>query len=97
MEALRDTADGLVATIKVVPNASRSALAGRHGDALKVKLAAPPVDGRANRELVRFLAERAGLPPSAVSILRGETGRHKTVLLRGLTAAKFAERAGLSA
>ena len=66
-------------TIKVHPRAKRSALAGRLGDAWKLSLAAPPVDGKANDECVRFLAELAGVPRSRVRIVTGLTSRLKVV------------------
>lgn len=72
--------------VHVQPRARRSEVAGRHGDAVKIRLAAPPVDGAANEELVRFLAEQLGVPRSAVRIAHGLTGRRKTVVVEGLTA-----------
>ncbi|OGU11065.1 MAG: hypothetical protein A2W29_02300, partial [Gemmatimonadetes bacterium RBG_16_66_8] len=60
-------------------------IAGRHGDAIRIRLAAPPVDGAANTELVKFLAERLGVPRSAITIVRGASGRRKTVSVDGLT------------
>jgi hypothetical protein len=56
---------------------------GRYGDAIKIRLQAPPVDGAANEELVRFLAERLGVPRSAVRIVSGESGRRKRVEITG--------------
>jgi uncharacterized protein (TIGR00251 family) len=56
---------------------------GRYGDAIKIRLQAPPVDGAANEELIRFLAERLGVPRAAVRILSGETGRRKRVEVTG--------------
>jgi uncharacterized protein len=61
-----------------------SAVAGRHADAIKIRIAAPPVDGAANAELVRFVAERLGVPASRVTIARGAGGRRKTVEVSGL-------------
>lgn len=69
----------------VVPRAKVTEVAGRHGDAVRIRLAAPPVDGAANAELVRFLAERLGVPRSAVTIVRGATARRKTVAIFGVT------------
>ena len=71
-------------TVHVVPRARATALAGRHGDALKIRLAAPPVDGAANEELVRFLAERLGVPRGAVTITAGHARRRKTVRIDGV-------------
>ncbi|MGH7538989.1 MAG: DUF167 domain-containing protein [Gemmatimonadales bacterium] len=71
----------------VVPRARATQIVGRHGDAIRIRLAAPPVDGAANAELIRFLAERLGVPRRAVSIARGRTGRRKTVAIDGLATA----------
>lgn len=76
---MREEAGALVLTVHVQPGARRSEVAGIHGDALKVRLAAPPVDGRANDELVRFMAEAFGVPRANVVLLRGTTSRRKTV------------------
>lgn len=69
----------------VVPRAKGTEIAGRHGDAIRIRLAAPPVDGAANEELVRFLAERLGVPRGAITIMRGATARRKTVTVEGVT------------
>ena len=71
-------------TVKVHPRARRSALAGRLGDAWKLSLAAPPVDGKANDECVRFCAELAGVPRSRVRIVMGLTSRLKVVEIEGV-------------
>ena len=71
-------------TVKVHPRAKRSALAGRLGDAWKLSLAAPPVDGKANDECVRFFAELAGVPRSRVRIVTGLTSRIKVVEIEGV-------------
>lgn len=73
--------------LHVQPRASRTELAGRHGGALKVRLAAPPVDGAANEVLLDFLAEQLGVPRRVVTLERGHTGRAKTVRVDGITAA----------
>jgi len=73
--------------VHVVPRARTTDVAGRHGDALKIRLAAPPVDGAANEELVRFLAKRLAVPRSAVTIAAGLTGRRKTVKISGVETA----------
>jgi hypothetical protein len=79
-------------TVKVHPRAKRSALTGRLGDAWKLALAAPPVDGKANDECVRFLAEFAGVPRSWVRIVMGLTGRLKVVELEGITQEELERR-----
>lgn len=78
--------------IKAIPNAPRNALVGWLGDALKVKVHAPPVDGRANEELRDFLADTLGIPRRAVTILRGDTSRQKLVRIDGLTPAEVKNR-----
>lgn len=76
---LREEDGAVVLALHVQPGAKRTQAEGAHGDALKVRLAAPPVDGKANAELVRFLAEAFGVPQRRVAIVRGETSRQKTV------------------
>ena len=71
-------------TVKVHPRARRSAVTGRIGDAWKLSLAAPPVDGKANDECVRFLAGFAGVPRSRVRIVMGLTSRLKVVEIGGV-------------
>jgi len=71
-------------TVKVHPRARRSGIAGRFGDAWKLDLAAPPVDGKANDECVRFFAELASVPRARVRIVMGATSRTKVVEVEGL-------------
>jgi len=71
-------------TVKVHPRARRSALAGRFGDAYKLDLAAPPVDGKANEECVRFFAELTAVPRTRVRIVTGLTSRMKVVEIEGV-------------
>ena len=71
--------------VHVVPRAKATEVVGRYGDAIRIRLAAPPVDGAANEELVRFLAERLAVPRSAVAIVRGASARRKTVAVDGVT------------
>ena len=78
-------ADGWLLAIRVQPNASVSAVVGEHGEQPKVRLAAPPVDGRANDELVRFLARALGVPRASVSVVRGQASRSKTVRIALVT------------
>ncbi len=72
----------LVLHCHIQPRASRTDIDGLHGDRLKIRLAAPPVDGRANDQLTRYLADAFGVARSQVSLVRGETSRSKTVLIR---------------
>jgi len=78
---------GLTFAVRVVPRASRSEIAGEHNGALRVRIAAPPVAGAANRELVRTLAKIFKLPQNAVEIVSGANSKNKTVRLRGADAA----------
>jgi uncharacterized protein (TIGR00251 family) len=71
-------------TVRVHPRAKRSAITGRFGEAYKLDLAAPPVDGKANQECVRFLAELVGVPRARVRIVTGLTGRMKVVEVEGM-------------
>ncbi|HKN88340.1 MAG TPA: DUF167 domain-containing protein [Nitrospiraceae bacterium] len=72
-------------TIHVQPNASCSNYVGVHGDALKIRIASPPVDGAANEALCRFLSERLAVPMSQVTIKAGHGARRKRVLVKGVT------------
>lgn len=72
-------------TVHVQPRASRTEVAGVHGDALKIRLSAPPVDGAANAALVEFLADTFAIPRRAVRILAGDASRAKLVELDGVT------------
>ncbi|HVP89222.1 MAG TPA: DUF167 family protein [Casimicrobiaceae bacterium] len=76
----RENADGSIRLeIHVQPGAKESEVAGVYGDALKIRIAAPPVEGQANAALIAFLAEAFGVPKRNVKIIRGESGRRKTV------------------
>ncbi len=80
--------------VKAIPNAPRTEFAGWLGDALKVKVHAPPVEGRANEVLCDFLAAQLALPRRAVTVARGDTSRHKLVRIDGLTPAEARARLG---
>jgi uncharacterized protein (TIGR00251 family) len=67
----------LVLAVHAQPGAKASGIAGGHGDALRIRLAAPAVEGKANAELVRFLAQAFGVGRGSVTLLRGDTGRRK--------------------
>ena len=83
-EPLRRDGTDWVLDVRVQPRASRTEFAGRFGDRLKIRLNAPPVDGRANTALLAFIAEACGLPRSRVSLDAGQTGRDKRVRLHGV-------------
>lgn len=69
----------LLLTLHIQPGAKKTEVCGLHGDALKIRLAAPPVDGKANAALLAFVADRLSLPKSAVSLKSGQTSRRKVV------------------
>lgn len=95
---LREAADGgLVLTLHIQPGAKQTGFAGRHGEAMKIRLAAPPVDGKANAALCAFLAEFCGVPKSAVTLVSGETSRAKRVRVEGAPTAAVARLRALDA
>ncbi len=87
MSWLHADGDGVVLQLHVQPGAKRTEIAGLHGDALKVRLAAPPVDGKANAALLAFLASKVDAGRTAVTLLSGDTARAKRVRIGGITCA----------
>lgn len=85
MEWIRETAKGVLLPVRAVPRAAKNEIQGVHGDALKVRLQAPPVEGKANQALIRFLSDTLDIPRSQLSVASGETGRNKAVLITGMT------------
>ncbi len=79
MSAASQTADGLVLRLYIQPKASRDAIIGLHGDELKVAITAPPVDGKANAHLVKYLAKQFRVAKGQVLVEKGELGRHKQI------------------
>lgn len=77
----RQHADGWLLSLHVQPGARQTRVAGLHGEALKITLAAPPVDGRANDALCQFLARCFDVPRAQVTLVSGQTSRHKRVLV----------------
>jgi uncharacterized protein (TIGR00251 family) len=84
MNWLRTEGDGVMLTLHIQPGAKKTEIVGQHGEALKIRLAAPPVDGKANAALLAFVAERLGLRKSAVELVSGETSRAKRVRVCGV-------------
>jgi hypothetical protein len=87
---IRETADGVVFSIRVVPRASRSEAAGIQGDALKLRVTAAPSEGKANDECIRLLAKILGVKRTQVTIIAGHTARTKTVAVEGISAGSVA-------
>ena len=86
MIGYREEGGSLVFAVRVAPRASQTAVAGEHDGALKVRVAAPPVEGAAHAELTRFLAKRLGVPAGSVEIVGGRTSKTKVVRAAGAKA-----------
>ncbi|MCE1171159.1 DUF167 domain-containing protein [Azovibrio restrictus] len=84
-------------SLHIQPGAKKSSVAGLHGEALKIRLAAPPVDGKANTALVAFVAELLQLPRAAVSLKSGQTSRQKVLRVEGVDEKRLADLASLAA
>ena len=94
MVGYREEDGALVFAVRVVPRASQTAVVGEHDGALKVRVAAPPVEGAANAELTRFLAKRLGLSAGSVEIVGGHTSKTKVVRAAGAQAKDLLRLAG---
>ena len=85
MGPLEQTVEGVRLRVKVVPRASLSEVAGTHGNMVRIRLAAPPVDGAANNELVRFIADALSVPRAAIRLVSGQSSRSKVILIDSIT------------
>jgi len=92
MIPIHESASGVTFAVKVHPRAKKNAITGEVGDALKVALTAPPVDGKANAACIEFFAKLLKVPRSSVSIASGETSRNKVVRVAGLSAEELRQR-----
>ncbi|MCX5852952.1 MAG: DUF167 domain-containing protein [Deltaproteobacteria bacterium] len=81
---LRETADGVILNIHVIPRSSKCGLAGIRADALKLKITSPPVEGRANDECIRLLADTFSVSRSRITIISGHRSRTKKVAISGI-------------
>ena len=88
MISIRDTPSGATFQVKVHPRAKKNAIIGEVGDALKLALTAPPLEGRANQACIEILADVLNVPRSSVTIAAGESSRNKVIRVRGLSAAQ---------
>ncbi|HYW72387.1 MAG TPA: DUF167 family protein [Pyrinomonadaceae bacterium] len=77
----REDSAGITFSVRVIPRASRSEIVGLHDGALKIRVAAPPVEGAANKELVRYLAKTFRIPRMAVMVVSGAGSKHKVIRL----------------
>ena len=89
---LRETAGGTLLSVKLQPRASKNEIGEPLGNELKIKVTAPPVDAAANQALVEFLADKLDCSRGKVELIRGQTSRHKTILLHGFTPAEVFTR-----
>jgi uncharacterized protein (TIGR00251 family) len=95
MIPVHESSAGISFAVKVQPKAKKNAITGELGDALKITLTAPPVEGRANEGCIEFFANLLKVPRSSVSIASGETSRRKVIRVRGLSAEELRKRLGL--
>jgi uncharacterized protein len=94
MLPIREDASGASIQVRVHPRAKQNAITGELGDALKVSLTTPPVEGRANQACIEFFAKLLKVPRSSVTIASGQTSRNKVVRVAGVTAQQVRERLG---
>jgi uncharacterized protein len=92
MIPISDSPGGATFTVKVHPRARKNAISGELGDALKLSLTSPPVDGRANEACIEFLSKLLNVARSSVTIAAGETSRRKVIRVAGVTAAAVEQR-----
>jgi uncharacterized protein len=92
MISIQDTPDGATFAVKVHPRARKNAITGELGDALKLSLTAPPVEGRANEACIEFFANLLEVPRSSVTIASGESNRRKIIRVAELSAAELRRR-----
>lgn len=92
---LRESSGAVLLAVKVTPRASRNEIGGLHGDVLKIKVTAPPVDSAANEAVLELLAEKLNCPRNALQLVRGGTSRQKVISIAGIPAQSLAKKLGL--
>jgi uncharacterized protein len=95
MIPLHETSAGVTFTVKVHPRAKKNAITGELGDALKLSLTTPPIEGRANQACIEFFANLLEVPRSSVTIASGQTSRRKVIRVTGLAAEEVRKRLGI--
>jgi uncharacterized protein (TIGR00251 family) len=95
MLAIHETPEGVTFAVKVHPRAKKNAITGELGDALKVSLTAPPIDGKANQACIEFFAKLLKVPRSSVTIASGQASRNKVIRIAGLSEQDVRQRLGL--
>jgi uncharacterized protein len=94
MPFIREDASGASIQVRVHPRAKKNAITGELGDALKVSLMTPPIEGRANEACIEFFAKLLKVPRSSVTIASGQTSRNKVIRVAGISAAELRNRIG---
>src|ERR1700738_4054312 len=94
MVAIQNSANGATFAVKVHPRAKKNAITGQVGDALKLALTAPPVDGKANEACIDFFAKLLNVPRSSITIAAGQTSRNKVIRVAGRSAEEIRRRLG---
>ncbi len=95
MASIQDTPAGATFAVKIHPRARKNAITGELGDAFKLSLTAPPVEGRANEACIEFLANLLKVPRSSVTIASGQTSRRKVIRVGGISAEEVHKRLGI--
>jgi uncharacterized protein len=95
MMKIRESDGGVTLSVRLHPRAKRNAITGEVGDALKISLTAPPIDGRANEACIAFLAEVLNVPRSSITITSGQSSRNKGIRIAGISGEKLRERFGI--
>jgi hypothetical protein len=91
---LHSDGNDVILNLHIQPGAKKTEIVGPHGDALKIRLAAPPVDGKANAALVAFIAAKVGAGRTAVAVISGQTARAKRVHVAGISAEEVMKELG---
>jgi len=92
MEWMNEISDGIDVRVRAVPRASKNEIQGLYDNALKIRLTTPPVDGKANQALVKFISKKLNLSKSHIQLIQGATSRQKTLRITGLTKEQFLKR-----
>jgi uncharacterized protein (TIGR00251 family) len=92
MIPIKDTPSGATFAVRLRPRARKNAITGELGNALKISLTAPPIEGRANHACIEFLADLLKLPRSSITIAAGQSSRNKLIRISGVSAAEIAAR-----
>ena len=95
MSIITETAEGITINIRLIPRVSANKVVGILGDAVKIRLQAPPIEGKANKALIKFLSKQLKVPASHITMISGETNRNKRILIYEVTKDYIIEKLGL--